>query len=64
MKRWSNKELKDIESTKIDGFLKDIILVCKKHKMAISHEDHHGGFEVVTLENGDIDWLLAASDDT
>ena len=64
MNRWSNKESKSIENTKVDEFLNDVVLVCKKHNMAISHEDTHGGFEIVTLENGDIAWLLQASDHT
>lgn len=64
MKRWNNKQGKNIENKAIDEFLKDIVEVCEKHKMAISHEDIHGCFEITTIENGDTDWLLKAIDDT
>lgn len=49
----------------IDAFLADIFKVFEKHGMSISHEDHHGGFEI---ENSKEDnkynknWLNYASD--
>ena len=64
MKRWCNKKSENIENIKIDDFLKDIIKVCVKHKLTISHEDSHGGFEIEKFNADNIDWLNNASDNT
>jgi len=64
MKRWNNKQKRNIENKKIDVFLEEITKVYKKHGFAISHEDAHGGFEIVNIEDGYLDWLMDASDDT
>lgn len=62
MLRWNGKEHTEIPH--IDRFLEEIWEVCKRHGMAISHEDHHGGFEVVPIEKGDREWLMQATDRT
>lgn len=62
MKRWSDQG--EIENPKIDAFLEEIMEVCKRHGLAISHEDAHGGFEIVPLEQGDLPWLMQARDCT
>lgn len=62
MKRWSNHG--QIENPKIDAFLEEIWKVCERHGLALSHEDLHGGFEVITIEKGDRDWLMQATDRT
>lgn len=62
MKRWSARG--EIENTKVDAFLEEIWAVCERHHMALSHEDGHGAFEVVSIEDGDRGWLLAANDRT
>lgn len=62
MKRWSDKG--EIENPKIDAFLEEIAAVCKRHGLAISHEDAHGGFEIVAIENGNLEWLMQATDRT
>lgn len=41
-------------------FLDDIIAVYKKHGLALSHEDTQGAFEIVKLDESNIQWLLAA----
>lgn len=50
-----------IEDPRVDAFLSDVLAVCKRHGMAISHEDSQGGFEIVPLIEGDTGWLNAAS---
>ena len=51
-------------SSKIESFLTEIIEVCKKHKLSISHEDSQGGFLIVNYKEQYARWLLAASDET
>lgn len=64
MKRWNNKQSKEVENSKVNAFLNEIADVCRKHELAISHEDNHGAFEIVNIGKGDIDWILNASDNT
>lgn len=64
MKRWSDLEGKYIESENVDKFLEDVIDVCKKHGLSISHEDQHGGFEVEAISDVNLNWLMGASDKT
>jgi len=64
MKRFSYKT-KDFQDTpKVDTFLSDIKNVCIKHGMSISHEDGHGSFIIQGMIDGNMEWLLAAIDDT
>jgi hypothetical protein len=62
MMRWSNRG--NIENPKIDAFLDEIWEVCKRHMLALSHEDCHGSFEIVPFVDADRDWLMNASDRT
>jgi len=62
MKRWSDKG--EIENPKIDAFLDEIRAVCERHGLVISHEDGHGGFEIMELDGAALDHLMAASDRT
>lgn len=48
---------------KVDAFLKEIVEVCRKHKMSLAHEDSQGGFIVQNYREDNILWLLAASDE-
>lgn len=57
---WDNG--KYVESPKVDKFLLDVLKVCEKHGMSISHEDSHGGFEVVNFDEECVSWLWGASD--
>ena len=49
---------------KSQAFLADLIAVCRKHNLALGHEDCHGGFEVRQFDERIIDWLGAAADET
>lgn len=63
MKRWSNDG--EVENPKIDAFIDEVRAVCERHGMAIHHEDGHGAFEIVKIEDGgDLDWLANAHDRT
>lgn len=62
MKRWSNSGV--IENEKIDAFLAEMWELCERHRLAISHEDTHGSFEVVSIEDGNRAWLMGANDCT
>lgn len=46
------------------AFLTDLVAVCRKHGLALGHEDIHGGFEVRPYSDALIEWLQAAADVT
>jgi hypothetical protein len=48
---------------KIKAFLSEVVGVCEKHQLSISHEDSQGGFIIVPYNKPCVDWLLAASDE-
>lgn len=64
MERWNMAASKKIENEKVDAFLAEVWAVCEKHGLALSHEDAHGAFEVVNIDPGYRDWLMAAHDAT
>lgn len=64
IERWNASEGKHMECPKIDAFLAEIWAVCERHGMAISHEDEHGGFKIVPIQDWVRDWLMQASDHT
>lgn len=51
-----------LERAPVNAFLADIVAVCLKHEMTISHEDRHGSFGVEGVSQGNIDWLREARD--
>ena len=62
MKRWNQYVNKDVELPEVDAFLEDLVAVCRKHKMYLSHEDGHGSFIVEPLTTGEnFGWLLDAT---
>lgn len=61
-KRWHPASGKHIENPAIDAFLAEVITVCKKHNMSLSHEDYHGAFEVKPYDASCSAWLMAAND--
>jgi hypothetical protein len=63
MERWDNNKRKFVNNEKIDKFLLDIIKVCQKHNLSISHEDIHGSFKVEDYNTSNIDWLFSANID-
>jgi hypothetical protein len=48
----------------VKAFLSEVIEVCKKHGMSISHEDWQGGFEVENASESNYNWLLGAGNKT
>ena len=60
----ANKFVGQVENESVDVFLAEIIEVCRKHGMSISHEDGHGAFEVVRFNDADSDWLMCAANKT
>ena len=49
-----------VDEPSTSPFLNDIIAVCKKHNLWLSHEDQQGAFAVVTEPTQE--WLEAATD--
>ncbi len=41
-------------------FLEEVIEVCRKHELSISHEDGHGSFLVEKDYSSNYEWLLDA----
>lgn len=64
MKRWNNEKKMEVENNRIDLFLADILEVCDKHKLAISHEDGHGAFEIEEINIHALNHLFNANDKT
>lgn len=64
MLRWNPKKREEVENKKIDDFLQEVILVCRKHGFSIEHEDSQGTFQVVDFFAPAADWLLEAHDNT
>lgn len=60
MRRWISAKNEFGESPEVDKFISDIVAVCAKHGMWLSHEDLHGAFKVV--EETTADWLFDADD--
>lgn len=58
MKHYNSKTNKDEEHRDIDAFMAEIICVCHKHGLWLSHEYDQGAF-LITKESTR-DWLLAA----
>jgi hypothetical protein len=63
MKRWDAALSDNREIPEADAFIADLVEVCRKHGLTLSHEDGHGGFEIINTQPdaGDIEWLEAAS---
>lgn len=64
MKRWNSATSGYVENAKVDAFLEEIVAVCQKHGMSISHEDGHGSFLIEKYSEMTRDWLLDAHDET
>lgn len=63
MKRYNHNshDAIKIEDKKVDKFLDEIIEVCKKHNMSISHEDFQGSFLIENFDKDNINWLYNAA---
>ena len=60
MKRWSKTHGQYRKFPEIDAFLAEVLSVCKKHGMSISHEDTHGAFVVEQYSEERAEWLQDA----
>lgn len=60
--RWIRKLRKRDISPSVDSFLEEVLEVCRKHGMSISHEDSQGAFEIVDYSEDAAGWLLEAYD--
>lgn len=61
MEHWDVRKCKMVKDEKVDEFIEEVIEVCKKHKLSISHEDQHGAFEITTYDEHNSSWLRAAN---
>jgi hypothetical protein len=57
-KRWVQQGFESVDSPQyIEKFLDEIISVCKKYDISISHEDGHGGFILEKFDEYNEQWL-------
>lgn len=63
-KRWSTSARNFVHNARIDAFLDEVVAVCRKHGMSISHEDGAGAFVIIPFSENAVAWLEAATDDT
>jgi hypothetical protein len=54
----------EAENAAVDAFLAEVVEVCRKHGMSISHEDGQGAFQVRDFNEPDAEWLKEATDKT
>jgi hypothetical protein len=64
MKRYNITTKDERRNRKVDAFLEEIIGVCKKHGLSISHEEHYGPFEIEVFSADNEKWLRSADDAT
>lgn len=64
LQRWGVAQGRYVESPKVDAFLQEVIEVCAKHGLSLTHEDGQGAFGVIELDEDAINWLRQAHDCT
>jgi len=64
MNHWNTTTKQFETNPAIDLFLKDLVAVCCKHSLSLSHEDTQGAFRVVPLNEEDINTLFQAHNST
>jgi hypothetical protein len=62
--RWSSRKGEEVWNPKVNSFIEDVLAVCRKHGLSISHEDRYGAFTVEYFDQKLADWLQAAHDET
>lgn len=62
MKRWVNRNNREEEVPEIDKFLEEVVEVCERHKLTLSHEDLNGAFQVEEMDEANMEWLRNAED--
>lgn len=53
-----------IRTKKVKAFVDAVNSVCEEYGLSISHEDRHGEFQIVELNEADKKWFSEASDNT
>lgn len=61
MNRWNIKLEQDTENKQADEFLSDIVSICVKHGLSLSHEDSHGAFLIEDYDEENISWIEDAA---
>lgn len=62
--RWNTVRGERTESERVDAFIEEILDVCKRHDLSISHEDSQGAFIVEPYRCDLALWLRDAHDAT
>jgi len=52
--------MKNNKSSKVKDFIEDVVLLCKKYNVSISHEDTQGAFEIRDYDEENIKWFRNA----
>lgn len=52
--------MKTFETYRREQFVAEILAICRKYNLAISHEDHQGAFEFPDFEERYAEWLTEA----
>jgi len=61
--RWSTNLRRNIPShPAIEAFLDEYEALCRKHGMALGHEDEHGAFQIEDYVESCVDWARQAFD--
>ena len=45
-----------------ERFIVDLLAVCRRHELSLSHEDEHGAFRVIEYNSRAAQWLLDAQE--
>lgn len=64
MKRWHVHLRDDVEDSKVDAFVSELVEVCRKHSYSLGHEDRYGAFIVEDFDPQGLGWLQSAMVDT
>jgi hypothetical protein len=48
----------------VEAFLSDVVELCRKHNLSISHEDGEGAFLIEPFDERLVEWFMAAFDET
>ena len=58
---WDCKKNKRIKiPNDMKNFIEEIEVLCKKYNFSISHEDHHGAFEIEEYDESFMEWFKQA----
>jgi len=60
MKRWDKNLKQYVENEEINRFIDEILAVCNKYNVSISHEDTQGSFIILDKNNETDSWISSA----